>query len=84
MTTAYEVLKKDEDLGEDCMEVFSDIVDAEPKFIRKNFAIFYNGIYTIYSDPKIDQGVKRIGTEALLILSERSPKLFKADLNYIS
>ena len=37
MATTYEVLKKNEDLGEDCMEVFSDIVDAEPKFIRKNF-----------------------------------------------
>jgi hypothetical protein len=28
---------EDEDLGEDAMEVFSDIVDAEPKFLRKHF-----------------------------------------------
>lgn len=37
MATTYEILKKNEDLGEECMEVFSEIVDAEPKFIRKNF-----------------------------------------------
>lgn len=77
LQTTYDVLKKNEDLGEDCMEVFSDIVDAEPKFIRRNFPIFYQGVFTIYSDASIDQGVKRIGTEALLILAERSPKLFK-------
>lgn len=84
LQTTYDVLKKNEDLGEDCMEVFSDIVDAEPKFIRRNFPTFYQGVFTIYSDPNIDQGVKRIGTEALLILAERSPKLFKQNQNYIS
>ena len=41
MQTTYEVLKKNDELGEECMEVFSDIVDAEPKFIRKNFQTFY-------------------------------------------
>jgi hypothetical protein len=59
--------------------VFSDIVDSEYKFLRKHFMAFFNGVCQIFREKKIDQGVKRIGTEALLILCEKQPKLFKAE-----
>jgi len=31
-------------LGEEALEVFSDIVESEYKFLRKHFLVFFNGI----------------------------------------
>jgi hypothetical protein len=48
--STYEVLVQDEELGEDCLEVFSDLVESEYKFIRKHFATFFQGIQLIFRE----------------------------------
>ena len=50
----YEVLLLNEDLGEDCLEVFSDLVEAEFKFLRKHFQALFAGILQIFREKKID------------------------------
>ena len=32
------------------METFSDIIDAEPKFFRKQINVFFNGIAAIFRE----------------------------------
>ncbi|CAD8070471.1 unnamed protein product [Paramecium primaurelia] len=83
MKSALEIIIQDLSLGEGIMEVFSDIVDSKPKFFRKQYNIFFNGIQAIFREPQIDIGVKRIGTETLLSLVEKFPGLFKFEKIYL-
>jgi len=48
--STYEVLLVDEDLGEDCLEVFTDLVESEYKFLRKHFATLFSGIQIIFRE----------------------------------
>lgn len=66
------------------MGVFSDIVDTEPKFLRKHFNIFFNGIAAIFREQAVEHGIKRIGTESLLSYAEKYPRQFKTDKTYLS
>ncbi|CAK67710.1 unnamed protein product (macronuclear) [Paramecium tetraurelia] len=83
MKAALEITISDLPLGEGIMEVFSDIVESKPKFFRKQYNIFFNGIQTIFRDSQIEIGVKRIGTETLLSLVEKFPGLFKFEKVYL-
>ncbi|CAD8128052.1 unnamed protein product [Paramecium sonneborni] len=83
MKSALEITIQDLSLGEGIMEVFSDIVDSKPKFFRKQFNIFFNGIQVIFRESQIENGVKRIGTETLLSMVEKFPRLFKFEKLYL-
>ncbi|CAD8204866.1 unnamed protein product [Paramecium octaurelia] len=84
MQSALSVTIADQTLGEDIMETFSEIVDAEPKFFRKQINVFFNGIAAIFRESQIEQGLKRIGTETLISLAEKFPRVFKQDKQYLS
>ncbi|CAD8079878.1 unnamed protein product [Paramecium primaurelia] len=83
MKSALEITIQDQSLGEGIMEVFSNIVDSKPKFLRKQFNIFFNGIYSMFRESQIENGVKRIGTETLLSMVEKFPGLFKFEKIYL-
>ncbi|CAK69294.1 unnamed protein product (macronuclear) [Paramecium tetraurelia] len=83
MKSALDITIQDQSLGEGIMEVFSNIVDSKPKFLRKQFNIFFNGIYCMFRESQIDNGVKRIGTETLLSMVEKFPGLFKFEKIYL-
>lgn len=44
MKSALEIIILDISLGERTMEVLSDIVDSKPRFFRKQYNIYFNGI----------------------------------------
>lgn len=62
----------------------SDIVEAESKYFRKHFNIFFNGLAAIFREAGVESGIKRIGTETLIVLAEKSPRLFKSEKIYLS
>lgn len=40
----YDVLLADESQGEECLEVFAELVETEYKFLRKHFDTFFAGV----------------------------------------
>ena len=80
LEVTYSLLVEDETVGEDILQVLSDIAEAEPKFFRKHFLLVFQTMHKITWETKIeDKGIKREATELLVALGERIPKLFKAN-----
>lgn len=85
LETTYNLLIDDETIGEEVLQVLSDISEAEPKFYRKNFLLVFQYMHKITWEQKIsDKGIKREATELLVALGERIPKLFKDNQNLIN
>lgn len=59
------------------LEAIADIIEMEPKILKKSFNELFELVQNIIKLKDIESGVKRMGTEALISFAERYPALFR-------
>ena len=74
LQSTLEIVLKDEDEGQDCLEVIDDICENEPAFFKKNLTHLFDTMYSIFSNKKIESaGIKKIACESLISYIYRLP-----------
>lgn len=67
------------------MEVFTDIAETEPKFLREHFEMLFSTIWKInMEDQSVETELKHTGTEMIITLLQRLPLLARKNSEYIS
>ncbi|EGR31191.1 hypothetical protein IMG5_116170 [Ichthyophthirius multifiliis] len=84
LNTLYKVLKTDQDEGQLILEVFTDIVETEPKFFKENFEQLFSTVWKINMEEKeIETDIKHMGTETLISLVQRLPQIVRKNQEYL-
>jgi len=77
LETIYSLIKTEESIGQNALEVICDLVDVEPKFFKKNFNFFFIFFVKLSEEKSIEHGIKRMILEAMVTIVERIPSLVK-------
>lgn len=73
---AYYLLVNDKG-NEDGLEIVSDIVDTQPKFLKKTFSQLNDLIINVIKIPGLEETTKRMATEILLSFADRYPAFYR-------
>lgn len=73
---AYYLLTQDNG-NEEGLEIVGDIVEQQPKFLKKSWGQLNELMVNIIKIPGLDETVKRMATETLLSFAERYPAFYR-------
>ena len=68
----------------DGLDTIEEIIELEPHLFKKTFVQLNELMFRIVNIKSLESGIKKIGTESLIILAEKYPSLYRQNKNQLT
>lgn len=68
----------------DGLDTIEEIIELEPHLFKKTFVQLNELMFRIVNIKNLESGIKKIGTESLIILAEKYPSLYRQNKNQLT